>query len=752
MKMQANLIWIAAICLSYSAARAQPATAPATSPDEAEMIQLRFPENVEVKILIEYVSLRLGMNILYDEAVGRKRVTISAPTRIPKSSLIGLLEGVLKMAGLAIIDADQPGWKKIVDGRELLTITRGIELDRDKLPLTERAKVVTQVFEIAHVATAAVQKIIQPFLSKPGGNSFLIEDRNLLFVTDYAGNLRRVSELIELIDAPARETSIRFVPVKHRDAGDLVKQVTSLLKQEEALWPKTVRRRPEFVLTSEPRTNRVVIISAGPEQARPLELIETLDVPTSDETHTYHFRYVAPQRIEKIAKDLAGPERLAGRYRSTIDAESGMLIVTAPPAVHEEISRLQEELDVAEVGGRLSRVQFYRLMNTTAGAVLATIRAMESDEVGLAALGAGLESEPGERAPGKFTGPNAPPPAVGDELPKPPFYRPSEEPQTQPAARERIPTTAKTRDAVITVDTNTNTLIVIAPPSVQRIYRQLIAILDKRRPQVMIEATLVTLDTSEDFSLGIDMSYSNKLEEYPFLVFSSFGLSTVDPVTGSLALKPGVGFNGALVNPTTFAAVIKALAASGRARVISAPRVLVNDNATATLTSVSEAPFTSINASDTVSTVSFAGYASAGSTLTVTPHISEGDYVQLQYSITLNSFTGEGGGGVPPPRQTNNLTSEVTVPNGYAVIVGGLNRRDLSDTVTKVPWLGDIPILGHLFRLTGKTDKNSTLFVFIRPVILRDDQFEDLKYLSERDLELAELPSNLPPCELLIMQ
>lgn len=226
----------------------------------------------------------------------------------------------------------------------------------------------------------------------------------------------------------------------------------------------------------------------------------------------------------------------------------------------------------------------------------------------------------------------------------------------------------------------------------------------------------------------------------------------MDPVTGSLALKPGVGFNGALVNPTTFAAVIKALAASGRARVISAPRVLVNDNATATLTSVSEAPFTSINASDTVSTVSFAGYASAGSTLTVTPHISEGDYVQLQYSITLNSFTGEGGGGVPPPRQTNNLTSEVTVPNGYAVIVGGLNRRDLSDTVTKVPWLGDIPILGHLFRLTGKTDKNSTLFVFIRPVILRDDQFEDLKYLSERDLELAELPSNLPPCELLIMQ
>ena len=204
--------------------------------------------------------------------------------------------------------------------------------------------------------------------------------------------------------------------------------------------------------------------------------------------------------------------------------------------------------------------------------------------------------------------------------------------------------------------------------------------------------------------------------------------------------------------PASFAAVIKAIAASGRAKVVSAPRVLVNDNATATLTSVSEAPFTSLNSIDLVSTVSFAGYASAGSTLTVTPRISEGDHLQLKYSITLNSFTGEGSSGVPPPRQTSSLTSEVTVPDGYAVVVGGLNSRYLSDTATKIPWLGDIPILKHLFRLTDKTDKNSTLFVFIRPVILRDDEFEDLKYLSQRDLELAELPPNLPPADLLIMQ
>ena len=206
-----------------------------------------------------------------------------------------------------------------------------------------------------------------------------------------------------------------------------------------------------------------------------------------------------------------------------------------------------------------------------------------------------------------------------------------------------------------------------------------------------------------------------------------------------------------MLSPTKLNAVIRALATSGRAKVISAPRVLVNDNATATLTSVSEAPFTSINASDTVSTTSFGGYASAGSTLTVTPHISEGDHLQLQYSVTLNSFTGEGGNGVPPPRQTNSLTSEVTIPDGYTVVVGGLRRKDFSDTASKIPFLGDIPYLGRIFSLTDVTDIESTLFVFIRPVILRDDRFEDLKYFSERDLKLAELPANLPESELILM-
>jgi len=306
--------------------------------------------------------------------------------------------------------------------------------------------------------------------------------------------------------------------------------------------------------------------------------------------------------------------------------------------------------------------------------------------------------------------------------------------------------TARTKDAIVTADTNTNTLIVVAPPPVQRLYKQLITMLDKRRPQVMVEVTMVTLDTSGNFSLGVELSKAGGVHDGQdqYLVFSSFGLSTVDLATGALSLEPGLGFNGALVGPDTLNVVIRALSSCGRAEVLAAPRLLVNDNASATLSSVSEAPFTSVNASNTVSTTSFAGYASAGTTLSITPHISEGDHLQLQFSLTLNSFTGEGAAGIPPPRQTNTISSQVTIPDGYAVIVGGLKRKDANKTVSRIPWLGELPVLEYILGSHARSDAESTLFVFIRPVILRDDRFEDLKFLSDAELRLAELPGNLP--------
>ena len=745
---------------------AQAPPAQPASGDES-LIQLNFPENVEVKILIDYVAKRLGMNLVYDDGAVRKRISILTPAKVPKDSLLGLLQSVLKATGLAMVDGDQPGWKRIVPAQSLVAVTPGLARDPSLLAGTERSTPVTQVFQLKHVTTAALDPILKPFLGTAGSSSLPVPDRGMLIITDYADNLRRIADVINMFDRPAPETTIRFVPVQNWDAPELATQVTNLLREKQRTAGGDKAAQPLLTITSEPRSNRLVIVSAAGADAAAMDLVRELDVATTAETRTFRFRNVSPARIDRLARDFAGSDARQ-RYRSTVDEQSGLLIVTAGPHVQKHIDSLAKNLDVA-VAEDEKPVRFYKLLNTTASEVMATIRSLEKGPGGLMALATESTGQPSGMVPPSpvpplGTGPNRPPPALGEELPKPPGYKPpaDEKAKTDEAPKAEKPggaageaaggvQTARTKDAIVTADPNTNTLIVVAPPAVQRVYEQLIKMLDRRRPQVMIEVTLVTLDTTDNKSFGVEISGINVGPKTMWLTFSQFGLSTPDLATGKLAMSPGTGLNGTVVDAGVFSAVVRALVTNGHARVVSAPRILVNDNTSGSISSVAEAPFTSVNASNTVSTTSFAGYASAGTTITVTPHISQGDHLLITYSVTLNSFTGSGSGGIPPPRQTDTVNSAVTVPDGSAVIIGGLTRRDTSDTVSKIPLFGDIPGLGALFSNRSSTVSQTTLFVFLRPVILRDDQFEDLRYLSDQALETAGFPANFPKSEPMMM-
>jgi len=762
---------LAGAVLGWLAACGGVPTASAKPEDETladgSLIELNFPESTEVKMLVDYVSKRLGLNILYDRSLVQKKITISAHTRVPKESLLGLLKSVLKATGLALVDGDQPGWKQIVEGKDLVGISERIQEDTADLEEAEATVPIMQMFPLRHADAQFMTDRIKPFLSKPGGNSFAIEKWDLLVVTDYADHLRRVAQVIEMFDRPGPKAEIHFVDVEHWDASELVNRVTTLLRDKRRV-SGAAEAMADCTVASEARTNQIVVVAVEGAETEVLDLIETLDQPTEDVTCTYRFAYVSPGRIDRLVKDFLGLDPRRAKYRATVDEEAGLLVVTAPPRVHAEIESLKEDLD-EPVTEELRHVRFYKLLNASASEVLATIRAMEGSEGGLGGLA--LESEKGQ--PERRTwqqlgpGPNRPPgmPGPGVEPPKPPAYTPSEaeekageeeafrdESSRGPEFGNPTGNITRTSNAVVTVDENTNTLIVVAPPPVQQIYKELIQVLDKRRPQVMVEVTMVTIDFTEGLSLGIELSGSNQRDGQQWITFSSFGLSTVNAATGALNLNPGTGFNGILVDPQTADVVLRALATHGRAKVLSSPRILVNDNATGTLSSVAESPFTSVNASDTVATTSFAGYASAGTTVAVTPQISEDDYLRLTYSLTLNSFTGAGAQGIPPPRQTDTVDSEVVVPDGYTVIVGGLRRRDISETVQKIPVLGDIPGLKHLFRNVTLSDTESTLFVFIRPTILRDDEFLDLKYLSDWELRQAELPPEMPEGEPMLMR
>ena len=218
--------WAACLALNSAGARvfSQPATT--QSADEPSLIALNFPENVELKTLVDYVSQRMGFNVIYqDELLANQKVTIKSPVKVPANVLVGLLQNLLKMKGFALVDAEQPGFKRVV------------ALQASAVAATQPApgaqptgeQVVTQVFPLQSIDATRAETAVKPFLSGPTAGSVGIPEQHLLLVTDFASNLKRVGQILELVDQPNRNLRMEFLPVKNADASQLAQQIKQIL-------------------------------------------------------------------------------------------------------------------------------------------------------------------------------------------------------------------------------------------------------------------------------------------------------------------------------------------------------------------------------------------------------------------------------------------------------------------------------------------------------------------------------------------
>ena len=298
--------------------------------------------------------------------------------------------------------------------------------------------------------------------------------------------------------------------------------------------------------------------------------------------------------------------------------------------------------------------------------------------------------------------------------------------------------------ARISADNATNSLIVYAPSNIQSLYEKLIRSLDQRRPQVLIEANIIAVDTSDNFTLGVEISGGDRTGAKRLFQFTSYGLSEVNPVNGALTINPALGFNGVVVDPDVADVVVQALSQHRRGRVLSSPKVLVNDNQTGTLNSVSSVPFAATNQFESSLVTSVGGNQEAGTSIAVTPHINEDDHLQLEFDIEFSTFVGSGTPELPPPRQIDRVGSVVTIPDGKTVIVGGLKRSLEGDSISSVPFLEKIPVIRELTSLRNEELGTTSFFVFLRPKILRDSQFRDLQFLTDLETGDAEISPDYP--------
>jgi len=311
-------------------------------------------------------------------------------------------------------------------------------------------------------------------------------------------------------------------------------------------------------------------------------------------------------------------------------------------------------------------------------------------------------------------------------------------------------------EIVVVPDKTTNSLLIAASRTRYEEIYDLIRQLDKRQDQVLIETALVELTGQDSLDLGVELGGAN-LPGSGIGNFgvTSFGMSTFQDTNGDgvpdVRVPNGVngvapqGITAGILNGDDFSlpVLLYALQTRRNTNVLTVPSVLVNNTGSAKVVSTDEQPTTTITATGGLNgqtQENFKEYVKAGITLQISPTISASRYLRLKITLDVSTFLGAVSGAIPPPRTTRTIDTTVNVPDGDTMVVGGIVTDVRGKTHSGVPWLGDIPILGALFRRDGDSGMKTTLYFFVTPHIMRDRDFADLAEVSYRKkLDAADI-------------
>jgi len=295
---------------------------------------------------------------------------------------------------------------------------------------------------------------------------------------------------------------------------------------------------------------------------------------------------------------------------------------------------------------------------------------------------------------------------------------------------------------VIVSDENTFSLIVYASRKQQEWIRTLIKQLDKRRPQVLIDVTLVEVSRTDLFDLDLQLvTKYPKLQTGGIMNVAGAIVSPFVGGTGEIFSSPVTGTAQGFYSDAHIQALLTAIQTKSYGRVLAKPKILVNDGRTGVIkttdtTNVKLETTQIVPDAGSTTAVSFKAY-DAGITLSITPNISEGDLLRLEIELNRTDFGETPEAGAPPDTTATNVNTVVTVPNNRTIILGGLLKLNQSKGGTKVPLLGDIPLLGGLFRSASNSARDSKLYIFVKANILRPDEtlagLPELERISARN-------------------
>lgn len=279
----------------------------------------------------------------------------------------------------------------------------------------------------------------------------------------------------------------------------------------------------------------------------------------------------------------------------------------------------------------------------------------------------------------------------------------------------------------ITPDKATNSLVIMASPTDYQSLLQVIQKLDKRRRQVFVQALIAEISLDKLRELGLQWSMLGGASDgkYASVVGQYDPQGTISTIATLVSALSTGGLSSLVTSnlgttPANFVAVLKALQSNGAVNVLSTPTILTSDNKEAKIFVGQNVPLiTATNLSSTGLSQQSVERKDTGISLKITPQISEGEYVKLDISQEISSVTPNKGQATDLVLTKRTADTSVVVKDKDTVVIGGLIQDEDTVTENKVPYLGDIPGLGWLFKSTSKERKKTNLLIVLTPRIIR---------------------------------
>ncbi len=496
------------------------------------------------------------------------------------------------------------------------------------------------------------------------------------------------------------ELVTRVVPIKNVPAAQMVPILRPLVPQQGHL-------------AAYPNSNVLVVSDRAANIQRLISIINRIDRPDSQEIEVVPLEHASAVEVVRIINSMNRQDgqggQVPGQTTLAADERSNSILLSGDNAARLRIRGLIAHLDTPLQGGGNTQVVFLKYAEATELApILLGVTQFEAQE-----------AQQGNA--------NAAP-------------------------------SSNDLDVDIQADETNNALIITASPAKYESIRQIISQLDVRRAQVLVEAILAEVSTGLSKELGVQFAYvptdrsSGTTPAFGEL-FTNAGANLpallVGDATEALSAVASGAFVGAakISGKDRFAAILRALEGDAATNILSTPQILTLDNEEAEIVVAQNVPFitgqftnTGSGTDSAVNPFQTIEREDVGITLRITPQINEGDSVKLDVEQEASSLSPSA---VASDLITNKRSIRTTVlaQDQQTIVLGGLIEDQYQDDVEKVPLLGDLPLLGHLFKSTVTTKDKVNLMVFIHPVIIRDPETSTYatsakySYLRARQIE-----------------